>query len=82
MSHCLRVSINALGTEGLCGSGDSASVSEELRSGLGETVKPNSPPLFYRNEFGAVTNRRQFRHFYRHELTAGQPLGPHVFARG
>jgi hypothetical protein len=36
------------------------------------------PPVYYRNELGVVTNRRQFQEFYR---IAGWPIGPYVFAR-
>lgn len=43
-----------------------------------EVVNPLSPPVFFRNSFGVVTNRRQFEQFY---LTVGRPIGPYVFAR-
>ena len=39
------------------------------------------PPVFYRNEFGVVTNRRQFLEFYYHQLISGLPIGPHIFGR-
>ena len=77
-----RIDRPAMRTERLNSSGELANLPEQLRIALGEAVPPRAPPLFYRNEFGAVTNRRQFRQFYQHKLATGQPLGPHVFARG
>ncbi len=47
----------------------------------GMEATPVRPPIFYANEFGVVTNRRQFLKFYHHELMSGLPIGPHIFAR-
>ena len=44
-------------------------------------VRPPSPPLFFKNAIGVMTNRRQFREFYHDELVSGRPIGPHVFVR-
>ncbi len=46
---------------------------------IGEVARPRSPPVFYKNEFGVVTKRRQFLQFYAYELASGLPIGPHVF---
>jgi hypothetical protein len=43
-----------------------------------EAVRPLSPPIFYQNELGVVTNRRQFEEFFR---IVGRPVGPYVFVR-
>lgn len=45
-----------------------------------EAMRRRLPPVFFKNDFGVVTNRRQFKEFYRYELDSGQPIGPHVFA--
>ena len=79
MSHINRTAIR---TERPNVSGEFANLPEPLRIALGDVARPKSPPLFYRNDLGAVTNRRQFLQFYQHKLAAGQPLGPHIFARG
>jgi len=39
------------------------------------------PPVFYKNKFGVVMNRRQFRSFYHDELISGRPIRPHIFVR-
>ena len=44
-------------------------------------VKPHSPPIWYQNQLGCVTNRRQFLEYYREELESGRPIGPHIFVR-
>jgi hypothetical protein len=44
-----------------------------------ELIRPRPTPIFFQNEFGVVTNRRQFLKYYEHELAAGLPIGPHVF---
>lgn len=44
-------------------------------------VRQPSPPIFYQNDMGAMTNRRQFQKFYEYELASGRPIGPHVFVR-
>jgi hypothetical protein len=37
------------------------------------------PPLFYKNNLGAVTNRRQFQRFY--DQFGFRPIGPYIFSR-
>lgn len=46
-----------------------------------DVVRAELPPVFFKNDFGVVTNRRQFKEFYSYELASGRPIGPHVFAR-
>jgi hypothetical protein len=70
--------IAATGTE------DDAPSDEVGVDGLDERtniVRQPSPPIFYKNDMGAMTNRRQFRKFYEYELASGRPIGPHVFVR-
>jgi len=55
--------------------------SDDHRIGKNELVRAEQPPLFYKNDFGAVTKRQQFLQFYQYELAVGRPIGPHVFAR-
>jgi hypothetical protein len=37
------------------------------------------PPVFYKNKFGVVTNRRQFQSYY--ELNSVRSTGPYIWAR-
>lgn len=46
-----------------------------------DVVRAELPPVFLKNDFGVVTNRRQFKEFHSYELASGRPIGPHVFAR-
>ncbi len=44
-----------------------------------EMTRPRATPIFYQNDFGAVTMRWQFLIYYEYQLAAGLPIGPHVF---
>ena len=69
------------GTIAATGKEDNAPSDEVGVDGFDERiniVRQPSPPLFYNNDMGAVTNRRQFLRFYEY---VGRPIGPYVFAR-
>jgi hypothetical protein len=46
---------------------------------ISQLIRPRATPIYFQNEFGVVTKRRQFLKYYEHELAAGLPIGPHVF---
>jgi hypothetical protein len=37
-----------------------------------DVVRAELPPVFFKNDFGVVTNRRQFKEFYSYELASGR----------
>jgi hypothetical protein len=56
---------------------DSADVADDFAAF--EMWRTLEPPVFYRNQVGVVTNRRQHREYYEKQLI--RPRGPYVWAR-